>query len=167
MIFAIIVAIAIIAVVGVGVVVGAPFVPTRKKWIREALDLAGVSRNDVIVDLGSGDGAVLKMAIENGAKRAVGYEINPILVLWSRIRLHKFREKIEIHDTDFFHAKLPPDTTVVYLFQVDRVLKKLNKFIIQQRSQLITKKLRVVCFGFVIPGQKPVKILNGMQLYHF
>ena len=86
MVILIVLAVIFLAVVGFGVIFGAPFVPTRKIWIREALDLANIRKNDTVVDLGSGNGEVLKMAISAGAKKAVGYEINPILVLWSRLR---------------------------------------------------------------------------------
>ncbi|MDR0957473.1 MAG: hypothetical protein LBM09_02780 [Candidatus Nomurabacteria bacterium] len=159
---------AIIVVVGIGVLCGgAPFVPTRKKWINDALDLAKIKPDDVIVDLGSGNGEVLKMAIKCGAKRAVGYEVNPFLVWWSRVRLRKFDDKIEVKNSDFFRTNLPSDTTIIYLFQVDKVLRKIPDFLMQQKSKLQTKKLRVIVFGFQIPDKKPIREQNGMKIYEF
>ena len=163
-IFLVIVAV-VVLVGGVGVFFGAPFVPTRKIWVDDALKLAEISRNDVVVDLGSGDGAVLAEALKFGAKKAVGYEINPLLVAWSRIRLRKFREKVEIFDVDFFRAKLPRDTTVVYLFQIERVAKKLPVWLAAQRGEIVAKKLKVVSFGFDIPDMKVIRAKNGMKLY--
>lgn len=158
----------IILVVGIGVLAGgAPFVPTRTKWIDDALKMAGVGADDVVVDLGSGNGAVLRSAIKHGAKRAVGYEINPLLVLWSRIRLWRFGRRVEIHGRDFFHIGLPADTTAIYLFQVDKVLRKIPEFLNQQKPKIRTKKLRVIVFGFQIPNKKPIKVQNGMRLYEF
>ena len=158
----------IVAVIGVGVLVnGAPFVPTRKKWISDAMKLAAVDKGDVVVDLGSGDGAVLLAALKLGVKRAVGYEINPLLVLWSRVRLRKFGNRAIIKTGDFFHAELPADTTVIYLFQVEKVLRKIPDFIEKQRSNLNVKKLRVICFGAEIPGKKFMRELGGMSLYEF
>jgi SAM-dependent methyltransferase len=158
----------IVAVIGVGVLVnGAPFVPTRKKWIADAMKLARVGQGDVVVDLGSGDGAVLLAALQCGAKRVVGYEINPLLVLWSRLRLRRFGKRATVKTGDFFRAELPPDTTVIYLFQVEKVLKKVPALIAQQRANLTTKKLRVVCFGAEIPGRKFVRERGGMSLYEF
>lgn len=156
-----------IAVVGVGVFFGAPFVPTRQIWIDDALDLAKISRDDIVVDLGSGSGAVLAAALQRGAKRAVGYEINPLLVAWSRLKLRKFRGRAKIVNRNFFAEKLPRDTTVIYLFQVDKVMRKIPKFIERQRPNLTAKKLRVVCFGFTLPGRKAARQLNGMTLYEF
>jgi 16S rRNA A1518/A1519 N6-dimethyltransferase RsmA/KsgA/DIM1 with predicted DNA glycosylase/AP lyase activity len=159
---------AIVAVIGVGVLAnGAPFVPTRKKWIRDAMKLARVGRNDVVVDLGSGDGAFLVAALEQGARRAIGYEINPLLVIWSRLRLRRFKSRAVIKTGDLFRAELPADTTVIYLFQVEKVLKKVPDFIEKQRTNLRAKKLRVVCFGAEIPGRKFTRELGGMSLYIF
>ncbi|MCL2174247.1 hypothetical protein FWH58_03100 [Candidatus Saccharibacteria bacterium] len=159
---------AIVAVIGIGVIIGgAPFVPTRKKWTVDAMKLAGVGSGDVVVDLGSGDGAVLLAALASGARRVIGYEINPLLVIWSRLRLWRYGKRAMIKTGDFFHAKLPPDTTVIYLFQVKKVLRKIPKFIDQQRANLTVKKLRVICFGAEIPGIKFTRELGGMSLYEF
>ncbi|MCL1877175.1 hypothetical protein FWF74_04045 [Candidatus Saccharibacteria bacterium] len=158
----------IIVVMGIGVLCGgAPFVPTRREWIDEALKLAQVGKNDVLVDLGSGNGEVLRMAIKHGAKRAVGYEINPLLACWSRVRLKKLGEKIEIRSKDFFRTNLPNDTTVIYLFQVDKVLKKIPEFLLQQKAHLKAAKLRVIVFGFKIPDREVIRESNGMRLYEF
>ncbi|MCL2280499.1 hypothetical protein FWC31_01275 [Candidatus Saccharibacteria bacterium] len=165
---AIIIGCAIVAVIGIGVIIGgAPFVPTRKKWTVDAMKLANVGADDVVVDLGSGDGTILIAALESNAKRAIGYEINPLLVVWSRLRLRQFKKRTTIKTGNFFRAKLPTDTTVIYLFQVEKVLRKIPKFIDQQRADLKTKKLRVVCFGAEIPGKKFLRELGGMSLYEF
>ncbi|MCL2451793.1 class I SAM-dependent methyltransferase [Candidatus Saccharibacteria bacterium] len=165
---AVVVGCVIVAIIGVGVLIGgAPFVPTRRKWIHDAMKLAQVGVGDVVVDLGSGDGAVLLAALRCGARRAVGYEINPLLVFLSSLRLRRFRKKVVIKTGDFFRAELPADTTVIYLFQVEKVLKKIPDFIEKQRPNLSAKKLRVVCFGAEIPGRKFVRERGGMSLYEF
>ena len=158
----------IIITIGIGILFGgAPFVPTRRKWINEALKLANINKDDVLVDLGSGNGEVLKLAIMSGAKRAVGYEVNSLLVWWSRFRLHKFSRQIEINNNNFFQVDLPSDTTIIYLFQIDRVLRKIPNFLEQQKSNLKTKKLRVIVFGFEIPSKKPLHEKDGMRIYNF
>jgi ubiquinone/menaquinone biosynthesis C-methylase UbiE len=158
----------IVAIIGVGVLIGgAPFVPTRKKWLGDAMKLAAVGKGDVVVDLGSGDGAVLKAALDSGAKRAVGYEINPLLVMWSRWRLRRFGKRAKIKNSDFFKTKLPADTTVIYLFQVEKVLRKIPAMIERQRFNIKAKTVRLVCFGFTIPNQTVIRKQNGMNLYKF
>ncbi len=166
MVILIVLAVIFLAIVGFGVIFGAPFVPTRKIWIREALDLANIRKNDTVVDLGSGNGEVLKMAISAGAKKAVGYEINPILVLWSRLRFLR-NPRIQIENENFLTHELPPETTVIYLFQVNKVMKKIPGLIRKNREKFAAKKIRVVCFGFELDGEKSVRELNGMRLYEF
>ena len=54
----------------------APYVPSRPEAVRKMLELANVSSEDIVYDLGYGDGRILKIAIEKfRAKKAVGYEL--------------------------------------------------------------------------------------------
>src|SRR5579863_3157455 len=70
----------IVLIFGIVVFRGAPYVPSHRRFARAAFrTLYPLSDKDVLVDLGSGDGIILRLAAERGA-RAVGYEINPILV---------------------------------------------------------------------------------------
>jgi SAM-dependent methyltransferase len=62
-----------------------PYVPTRHDAVRDLLWLADVGTNDVVYDLGSGDGRVVIAAVrEFHARKAVGIEINPRLIRESR-----------------------------------------------------------------------------------
>ncbi|HEU5187306.1 MAG TPA: hypothetical protein VFT87_02260, partial [Candidatus Saccharimonadales bacterium] len=54
---------------------GAPYVPTHKRAIKKMLQELPLKEGDLMVDVGSGDGVVLKTAAEQGL-RAIGYEIN-------------------------------------------------------------------------------------------
>src|SRR5688572_21570086 len=53
-----------------------PFVPTPDETVEKMLDLAKVSKRDVVYDLGSGDGRLVIAAAKKGA-RAVGVDIDP------------------------------------------------------------------------------------------
>jgi phospholipid N-methyltransferase len=59
------------------------WVPTSQVLVDKMLDLAKVSSNDVVYDLGSGDGRTVITAAKRGA-RAVGVEYNPDMVALSR-----------------------------------------------------------------------------------
>lgn len=69
----------------IGHYLGAPFVRSDKKKIEIMLDLAEIKPGDVVVDLGSGDGSLIIEAAKQGAQ-AIGVEINPFLVWFSRTR---------------------------------------------------------------------------------
>ena len=80
---------AILMIFALPALIGAPYVPSRSREVQrlfaEALPLG---KGDVVLDIGSGDGVVLMAAAQQGAW-AIGYEINPFLVLMSCWRLRK------------------------------------------------------------------------------
>ena len=151
---------------GFVVLFGAPFVPTRKTWAQAALNLAKIKSSDTVVDLGSGTGIILKLSVAAGA-RAIGYELNPLLVLFSKIRLIRYGNKTDVKMANFWKLDLPLDTTVVYVFSIQRDDKKLIKYLHDQAVKLKTKKLRVVSFGLPLHGEKPVAKSSGANLYMF
>src|SRR5690348_1091609 len=74
---------------------GAPFLPTLKQHIPRALDLIDLKPGQTLLELGSGDGRVLLAAAERGL-HAIGFEINPLLVIYSRWRTRHQRDNVEI-----------------------------------------------------------------------
>lgn len=65
-------------------VTGAPYVPSTNPTAEAMVNLARIKKNRNVFDLGSGDGKLLALAQKKGAK-VTGLEINPILVLYSRL----------------------------------------------------------------------------------
>ena len=55
----------------------APFVPTPQDVVDRMLELAGVTEDDVIYDLGSGDGRIVITAAKKYGARSVGVDIDP------------------------------------------------------------------------------------------
>ncbi len=144
---------------------GAPYVPSMKKYAAQALDeLYPVSKNDVFVDVGSGDGIVLRLAAARGA-RAVGYELNPILVLISKV-LSRGNPLVETKLADFWLTHLPLETTVVYAFSVGRDMKKLAKKM-QQTATAGKHPVWLITYGHKVPSLKPSKSTNSHYLYLF
>jgi len=139
---------------------GAPFVPTRGKWAKEALELADIKPSDTVVDLGSGSGIILKLVAQKGAQ-AIGYELNPILVLFSKIRLMQYKNRVQVKLANFWATDLPAKTTIVYVFAVERDAVRLEKYLTQQKI----KNLRVITFGFSLPNHKSVRQTKAAKLY--
>ena len=70
---------AIAIIVGFSAFMGAPYLPSHRRDVARAFDeLYPLSSSDVLLDIGSGDGVVLRQASKRGA-RAIGYEIHPLL----------------------------------------------------------------------------------------
>jgi cyclopropane fatty-acyl-phospholipid synthase-like methyltransferase len=71
-----------------GVFEGAHYMPTTNEIVIQMLTMAELKPGDKLVDIGSGDGRILIAAAQQGIE-SVGYEINPLLVLWSRSRIKR------------------------------------------------------------------------------
>lgn len=144
---------------------GAPYVPSQNRYIKRALEeLYPLNSRDVLVDVGSGDGVVLRWAAHYGA-RAVGYELNPILVVISRF-MSRRHSNVRVELVDFWTTNVPNDTTVVYAFLVTRDVKKMMKKM-QTEATRLNRTLYFISYGNVLPGMKPDKTLDAYGLYSF
>jgi len=156
---------AVVLLFGFVVFRGAPYVPSHKKDVAIAFrELYSVGANDVVVDVGSGDGIILRMAAKRGA-RAVGYELNPALVLIAKL-LSRGNKRVSVHLSDFWFAKLPQDTTLVYVFAVERDIKKLAaKF--QAEADRLGHPFHVLSYGSAITDPAPMRTHRAHHLYEF
>jgi len=110
---------------------GAPYVPSPKKVVWRLLRLAEVSPNDVVYDLGSGDGRIVLAAAKKYGARGVGIEIDSGLVQKSRVKARQLgvADRVTFYRGDLFEADLS-DATVVALYlwpdMNDRLRSKLQ-----------------------------------------
>ena len=141
---------------------GAPFVPTRKKWAEKALEMVKLGKDDLVVDLGSGSGTILKMLSKKGV-RSIGYEINPLLWILSKARF-MFVRCTNVKLANFWAQNLPNDATVVYVFAVARDAKRLEEYF---ETQSRKRQFSVITFGFRLPSKKNIKQTDGAFLYKF
>ena len=154
----------IVVFFGLVVFVGAPYVPSQKKYIKRGFDYFGLSSDDVIADIGSGDGIVLRIASKYGAK-AVGYEINPILAVISRI-LSVRDKNVTILLQNAWLATLPRDVTVVYAFAVSRDEKKLTD-LVQREANRLGRPLKLMCLASPFKRMQPADSFEAYHLYIF
>jgi hypothetical protein len=144
---------------------GAPYVPSKKKDLARALDeLYPVGKEDVLIDIGSGDGVVLRAAAKRGA-RAIGYELNPILVAIARW-LSRGQTGVSSHVANFWHVQLPSETTIIYVFAVSRDIVKLAHKLDSEATRL-NRSLKVITYGCMVPDKKAISSLGAHTLYEF
>ena len=144
---------------------GAPYVPTFRRDLRTIFrTLCPLSKGDVLVDLGSGDGVVLREAARHGAS-AIGYELNPALV-WLSKWLSRRQGNITIHTANMWQVALPAETTVVYIFAVERDVKRVAQKM-QDEANRLGKPLKMISHGFTLPDKTPVKQVGAHFLYDF
>lgn len=132
---------------------GAPFVPTLKPQVKKALDLAGLKPGMTIIDLGSGDGRLLLAAARRGCY-AIGYELNPLLVLYSKLRCYSVRRQVKVELRDFWLVPLPDTTDVIFVFLAKPFMEKLERHL-KAESRRLQKPLVLISFGFKLPNKKP------------
>jgi hypothetical protein len=156
---------AIVLLFGFVVFRGAPYVPShRREVLRAFSELYPVGVDDVVVDVGSGDGIILRLASARGA-RAVGYELNPVLVIISRF-LSRGDKNVKVYLSDFWLTKLPDDTTLVYAFTVTRDIEKMAKKL-QGEADRLGHPLYFVSYGSSIGTHEKLKELGAHHLYRF
>jgi len=143
------------------VIFGAPWLPTLRPKVVIALDLIDLKPGQTLLELGSGDGRVLKAAARRGLK-AVGYELNPMLVIYSRISTWRYRKQVKIHWGNFWQKTWPP-ADGVFVFLLQQYMEKLD----QKISQDCKPGVRLVSFAFTIDSRKPAKTKEGLYLYRY
>lgn len=144
---------------------GAPYVPSRRKEL-QLLFKEGykLTTKDTLVDLGSGDGVVLRVARKFGA-RVVGYEIGPVYYLISKILAWGDKGQ-KIMMASYWNVDFPKDTTVVYAFSDGRDIAKMGK-LIQAQADKLQKNLTFVSLGADVPNKKPFKTYRAYHIYEF
>ncbi len=142
---------------------GAPYVPTHRNTTKKALDILNLKKGDLLVDLGSGDGVMLKAAAMRGI-RAIGYELNPILCLLAWLRCYKYRGIVNVKCRDFWFTNLPKNTDVVFVFLAGPFMRSLGRKL-KKEMKLRKRELRVVSYGFEIPNFKPYKVKDSLFFY--
>ena len=145
---------------------GAPFVPSRRVDLEKAFTkLYPLSSTDTLVDVGSGTGIVLRIAARQNSKRLIGYEINPFLVLISRILCRK-TPNTQILCRNFLYSQIPNGTTVIYIFGLDHLIPKLAKKI-QKTVQKTGRPIHLISYAFYLADRRPTKKLGAYYLYKF
>lgn len=153
----------IILLFGFVVFFGAPYVPSKKGDVRRAFtELYPLSSDDVLVDIGSGDGLVLRLAAAQGAQ-AVGYELNPVLVLVSKLLSRQYA-KVSVHLANFYRVELPKNTTVVYTFGDSRDIAKMAQKVTATARRL-NRPLSFISYAVAVPGLTPQAQVGAHFLY--
>ncbi|KKT72547.1 MAG: rRNA methylase family protein [Microgenomates group bacterium GW2011_GWA2_44_7] len=131
----------------------APFVPTEEEAVERIMEIAEVGANDIFYDLGSGDGRLVIAAAVRGAK-AVGIEMNPLRVWYSRIMIAVLGQwqRARIIQSDFFNVDLS-EATVIVLY----LLPKANEDLKDKLLRELRKGARLVTVAFPISGFELVK----------
>ena len=110
-----------------------PFVPTRNEVLDVMLSMAKVTKDDVLYDLGCGDGRIVVTAAKLSGCRGVGIDINPVRIAESKENAAKAKvtDKVRFIEQNLFEADIH-EATVVTLYLLPEVNLKLRPNLIKQ-----------------------------------
>jgi SAM-dependent methyltransferase len=130
----------------------APFDPTPHEVVERMLALGGITKDDVVYDLGSGDGRILIAAAKKYGVRGVGFETDPGLVKLARenARRERVETLIEFRQQDFLSADLSPASVVTLYLSQDG-----NLAVRQQLMQQLKPGARVISYTFDMGEWQP------------
>lgn len=146
---------------GFVVLFGPPYLPTRRKQIDAALDLLALKHGETMLELGCGDGRVIRAAAARGW-RVVGIELNPLLVLVAHLNTWRYRKQVRIIWGNYFRVTWPP-AQAIFTFMLPRQMAQLDAHIQAHTHQ----PTRLASFAFAIPGKTPDAQNNGVFLYRY
>lgn len=139
---------------------GALYVSTSRAKIAAFINAVPMRADQTLVDLGCGDGRVLREAQKRYGVHTIGYEINPVAYL--KARIFSFGpHKIKIRHENFWEADLS-DADVVFCYLYPDVMKKLA---VKLKSGLKPGAI-VVSSNFPLPEHIPSKILRPESSLH-
>ncbi|UCE23005.1 MAG: methyltransferase domain-containing protein [Candidatus Aminicenantes bacterium] len=127
----------------------APFVPTPMAVVEKMLEMAEVDRNDILYDLGCGDGRIVILAATKYGARGIGIDIDPQRIKEANAAAKKAGvEKMvefrlgDVTKVDFSKA------TVITLY----LLEESNELLRPLFDKLLKPGIMVVSHNYPIPG---------------
>jgi SAM-dependent methyltransferase len=142
-----------------------PYIPSTRGNADEMLRLAGVTPNDVVYDLGSGDGRIVIAAARDYGARGVGIDIDPALVRESteNARRAGVAERTVFRASDIFAVNLS-EATVVTMYLLSGLVAKLEPKLLAE----LKPGTRIVAHDYGFPTWQPdrkVQISKSYMLY--
>lgn len=135
--------------------------------VDKMLELAGVNANDLVYDLGCGDGRIVITAAKKHGARGVGIDIDPQRILEARANAQAagVTDKVQFQVADLFSADFS-SATVVTLFLWPHINRKLRPALWQQ----LRVGTRVVSYiwdmGVDWPPER-TELIGGKKIYYW
>lgn len=139
---------------------GAMYTSTARVKICKALDAVPMTPGELFIDIGCGDGRVLREARNRYGVTCRGFEVNPIAFLKATL-LTLGHSGIEIRFRNFWNTDLK-DADIVSCYLFPDVMRRLG----EKLAGELACGARVISFNFPIPGWKPQSTLRAASRLH-
>ena len=142
------------------------YVPTPQEVVDAMLDVAKVGPEDVVYDLGCGDGRIVVTAAKKYGARGIGIDIDPqrIKEANENVASAGVGDKVEIRQADLFQTDLS-EANVVTLY----LLSSLNLKLRPKLWKELKAGSRIVSHAFSMGDWEPERTLdvNGRTVYYW
>ena len=143
-----------------------PYVPTPQPVVDAMLQVAKVGKNDVLYDLGSGDGRIVVTAAQKYGTRGTGIDIDPQRIQEANENAKKagVSDRVQFIQQDLFNTDFS-DATVVTLYLLPEINLKLRPKLLQE----LKPGTRIVSHAFDMGDWKPQQTLqvDGKTIYYW
>ncbi len=125
----------------------APWWRTSKKTARAMCNLAKVTKEDEVYDLGSGEGTALLIAAKEFGAKGVGVEIDPARFFFSKfiLKTNGLSNKVTIKRGNLFNQDISK-ADVIFVYLVPKTLKRLKTKFLKE----LKPGVRVVSYRYEI-----------------
>lgn len=141
-----------------------PWVPTEKSRARRALEMAKLKPDEVLYDLGAGDGRILLLAAEQFGAKAVGIEASPLQYLFTAARCYfsGSRQNIRVRRENFYKADFSDADVLFGYMTPDHAIRFQDKFVTQLKPGA-----RVVMIAFDFPHWMPSDVDRDALIFMY
>ncbi len=137
---------------------GAPYLWSNSEVEDRIVSFSGVKRNEKVIDIGSGDGRIVKAFARFGC-RSYGIELNPLLVWFTRWKLRPYSTSV-IYNADLWsHDYSPYD--IVYVYGMPHLMQRLQT---KLRKEL-KPGAKVITNAFKFPDWQEAQNDGRLSLY--
>ncbi|MEM2956400.1 MAG: rRNA adenine N-6-methyltransferase family protein [Candidatus Pacearchaeota archaeon] len=137
---------------------GAEYYPTSKKVIKKMIEFAELKKEDIVYDLGCGDGRIL-LAVARKCKRAIGIEVDLLRFLWSKLKTKG--KNICVIRKNFFNQNIS-DANVIFIF----LRQETNNKLLEKFKKELKPGSRIVSHYWRL-NLNPWKVDKKLKVYAY
>ena len=134
------------------------YVPTEETVVEKMFEMAKVNKDDVVYDLGCGDGRIVCLAAKKFGAKGVGVDIDPERIKDCMKTMKKYgvtKDLVDIRQGDALKVKDLERATVVMLYMLPEFMEKLEK-----QWERLKPGTRIVAHDYPFPNKKADQVVE-------
>ncbi len=134
------------------------YVPTDQAVVDKMLDMAKVTKDDIVYDLGCGDGRIVCSAAKKYGAKGVGVDIDPERIKDCLQTMKKFgvtKEQVDIRQGDALKVKDLNRATVITFYMLPEFMEKL-----EPQVKKLKPGTRLVAHDYPFPNLEPDQVIE-------